>query len=90
MLVRSSFIKLAQVLASRPDLITKPYADEFKKLQDEVPPDRKSVVLGKSEDLGGRRINKKKKNNKAILPAPVPFAPANRNAFSARQRLDLR
>ncbi|MEC4686397.1 MAG: AarF/ABC1/UbiB kinase family protein [Nitrospirota bacterium] len=33
-----SFIKLAQVLASRPDLITKPFADEFKKLQDEVPP----------------------------------------------------
>lgn len=33
-----SFIKLAQLLASRPDLITKRYADEFKKLQDEVPP----------------------------------------------------
>ncbi|MBI5050951.1 MAG: AarF/ABC1/UbiB kinase family protein [Nitrospirae bacterium] len=33
-----SFIKLAQILSSRPDLITKAYADEFKKLQDEVPP----------------------------------------------------
>jgi ubiquinone biosynthesis protein len=33
-----SFIKLAQILSSRPDLITKPYADEFKKLQDRVPP----------------------------------------------------
>ncbi len=33
-----SFIKLGQLLASRPDLITKAYADEFKKLQDEVPP----------------------------------------------------
>ncbi|MBI5187453.1 MAG: AarF/ABC1/UbiB kinase family protein [Nitrospirae bacterium] len=33
-----SFIKLAQLLSSRPDLITKPFADEFKKLQDEVPP----------------------------------------------------
>ncbi|MEW6067994.1 MAG: AarF/ABC1/UbiB kinase family protein [Nitrospirota bacterium] len=33
-----SFIKLAQILSSRPDLITKPFADEFKKLQDEVPP----------------------------------------------------
>ena len=32
-----SFIKLAQLLSSRPDLITTPYADEFKKLQDEVP-----------------------------------------------------
>ncbi len=33
-----SFIKLAQLLASRPDLITAGYADEFKKLQDKVPP----------------------------------------------------
>jgi ubiquinone biosynthesis protein len=33
-----SFIKLAQLLSSRPDLITKEYADEFEKLQDKVPP----------------------------------------------------
>lgn len=33
-----SFIKLAQLLSSRPDLITPRYANEFKKLQDEVPP----------------------------------------------------
>ena len=33
-----SFIKLAQILSSRPDLITKMYSDEFKKLQDRVPP----------------------------------------------------
>ncbi|MGD0883526.1 MAG: AarF/UbiB family protein [Thermodesulfovibrionales bacterium] len=33
-----SFIKLAQILSSRPDLITVSYANEFKKLQDEVPP----------------------------------------------------
>ncbi len=31
-----SFIKLAQLLSSRPDLITSAYADEFKKLQDKV------------------------------------------------------
>jgi ubiquinone biosynthesis protein len=33
-----SFVKFAQILASRPDLITKQYSDEFKKLQDRVPP----------------------------------------------------
>ncbi len=33
-----SFIKLAQLLSSRPDLITVQFADELKKLQDEVPP----------------------------------------------------
>jgi ubiquinone biosynthesis protein len=33
-----SFIKLAQILSSRPDLITARFAEEFKKLQDEVPP----------------------------------------------------
>lgn len=33
-----TFIKLAQILSSRPDLITVRFANEFKKLQDEVPP----------------------------------------------------
>jgi len=33
-----SFIKLAQILSTRPDLITARFAEEFKKLQDEVPP----------------------------------------------------
>lgn len=33
-----TFIKLAQILSSRPDLITTQFANEFKKLQDEVPP----------------------------------------------------
>ncbi len=33
-----SFIKMAQILSSRPDLITREYADEFIKLQDKVPP----------------------------------------------------
>jgi len=33
-----SFIKLAQLLSTRPDLVTKQFADEFKKLQDNVPP----------------------------------------------------
>ncbi len=48
-----SFIKLAQLLSSRPDLITDKYANEFKKLQDEVPPypfeDAKKII---EEDLG--------------------------------------
>ncbi|RMG02353.1 MAG: AarF/ABC1/UbiB kinase family protein [Nitrospirae bacterium] len=48
-----SFIKLAQILSSRPDLITRAYADEFKKLQDEVPPFEFSDVLKiLEEDLG--------------------------------------
>jgi ubiquinone biosynthesis protein len=33
-----SFIKLAQLLSTRPDLITARYAEEFRKLLDEVPP----------------------------------------------------
>ena len=43
-----TFIKLGQLLSARPDLITKPFADEFKKLQDEVPPfparDAKKII----------------------------------------------
>lgn len=33
-----TFIKLGQVLSGRPDLVTVQFADEFKKLRDEVPP----------------------------------------------------
>jgi ubiquinone biosynthesis protein len=33
-----TFIKLAQLLSARPDLVTKQFANEFKKLQDDVPP----------------------------------------------------
>jgi ubiquinone biosynthesis protein len=33
-----TFIKLAQILSTRPDLITARYAEEFRKLLDEVPP----------------------------------------------------
>jgi len=33
-----TFIKLGQVLSGRPDLVTAPFAEEFKKLRDEVPP----------------------------------------------------
>lgn len=48
-----SFIKLAQILSARPDLITKAYADEFKKLQDEVPPFRfEEVRTIIQEELG--------------------------------------
>lgn len=33
-----SFIKLGQLLSARPDLVTKTFTDEFRKLLDEVPP----------------------------------------------------
>jgi ubiquinone biosynthesis protein len=33
-----TFIKLGQILSSRPDLVPPPFVDEFKRLQDEVPP----------------------------------------------------
>jgi len=33
-----TFIKLGQLLSGRPDLVTARFADEFKKLRDEVPP----------------------------------------------------
>ena len=48
-----TFIKFGQVLSGRPDLITVEFANEFKKLQDEVPPfpylDAKKII---ETDLG--------------------------------------
>ncbi|MBW1992666.1 MAG: AarF/ABC1/UbiB kinase family protein [Deltaproteobacteria bacterium] len=49
----TTFIKLAQILSTRPDLISPAYAEEFTKLQDQVPPlpfDQMEAVL--KEELG--------------------------------------
>lgn len=51
-----SFIKLAQILSSRPDLITKRYADEFKKLQDRVPPFPVEEAISIIEEETGKEI----------------------------------
>lgn len=52
-----SFIKLAQLLSTRPDLITKPFADEFKKLQDRVPPFPTAEARKIIEEETGRPID---------------------------------
>jgi ubiquinone biosynthesis protein len=51
-----SFIKLAQILSSRPDLITSRYADEFKKLQDRVPPFPTEEAISIIEEETGRKL----------------------------------
>ncbi len=51
-----SFIKLAQILSSRPDLITTRFADEFKKLQDRVPPFPAEEAFRIIEDETGKKI----------------------------------
>lgn len=49
----STFIKLGQLFASRPDLIGVTYAEEFKKLQDKIPPfDIKEVYEIIEKELG--------------------------------------
>jgi ubiquinone biosynthesis protein len=52
-----TFIKLGQLLSARPDLITKPFADEFKKLQDEVPPFPTQKAKQIIEEETGRSID---------------------------------
>lgn len=52
-----SFIKLAQLLSTRPDLITKQFADEFKKLQDSVPPFPADDAVKIIEQETGLQIN---------------------------------
>lgn len=52
-----SFIKFAQILSSRPDLITTAFADEFKKLQDEVPPFSSEAARNRIEEELGRPLS---------------------------------
>ncbi|GAB4484327.1 MAG: AarF/ABC1/UbiB kinase family protein [Thermodesulfovibrionales bacterium] len=52
-----SFVKLAQILSTRPDLITRQYADEFKKLQDRVPPFPTSDAIRIIEEELGFSLN---------------------------------
>jgi ubiquinone biosynthesis protein len=52
-----SFIKLAQILSTRPDLITRQFADEFKKLQDNVPPFPIAEVISIIEQETGLPID---------------------------------
>jgi ubiquinone biosynthesis protein len=52
-----SFIKLAQILSSRPDLITTRFAEEFKKLQDRVPPFPTDDAVRIIEQETGKRLD---------------------------------
>lgn len=50
-----AYIKLGQVLSTRPDLIPEPYVRELEKLQDDVPPiPYAQVVAAIESELGGR------------------------------------
>jgi predicted unusual protein kinase regulating ubiquinone biosynthesis (AarF/ABC1/UbiB family) len=40
-----TFIKLAQLLSSRADILPEPYLSEISKLQDQVPPDRPEAII---------------------------------------------
>jgi len=48
-----TFIKLGQLLSTRPDILTKEYARELSKLQDKVPPVSTEAIMGQIEgELG--------------------------------------
>ncbi|MGH7678508.1 MAG: ABC1 kinase family protein [Gemmatimonadaceae bacterium] len=53
-----AYIKLGQVLSTRPDLIPEPYVEELEKLQDEVPPILYESVAEVIENEFGTRISK--------------------------------
>jgi predicted unusual protein kinase regulating ubiquinone biosynthesis (AarF/ABC1/UbiB family) len=53
-----AYIKLGQVLSTRPDLLPKPYIDELEHLQDEVPPMPFEVVEKTIEEELHARISK--------------------------------
>ena len=52
----ATFIKLAQVLSNRPDMLPEPLIKEFEKLQDNVPPFEFSKVKRIIEQSPGKKI----------------------------------
>ena len=52
-----TFVKLGQILSTRPDLIPKEFIEEFKKLQDQVPAFDFSLVEKQFEKEFGKKIN---------------------------------
>jgi len=66
-----TFIKLGQLLSSRPDLVSIPYAEEFKKLQDRVHPFKTEQVYKIIEEELGVSIEKIFQN---IAPEPLGSA----------------
>jgi ubiquinone biosynthesis protein len=53
-----AYVKLGQVLSTRPDLLPEPYIRELEKLQDDVPPIRYEEVAEVIESELGARISK--------------------------------
>ena len=53
----ATFIKLAQILSNRPDMLPEPLIREFEKLQDKVPPFAFSKVKAIIEKETGKNIN---------------------------------
>ncbi len=53
-----AFVKLGQVLSTRPDLLPEPYIEELEKLQDDVPPIPVDQVEGIIEQELGARLSK--------------------------------
>jgi ubiquinone biosynthesis protein len=53
-----AYMKLGQVLSTRPDLLPEPYIRELEKLQDDVPPIPSDEVIGVIETELGARISK--------------------------------
>lgn len=52
-----TFVKLAQVLSNRPDIVPEPLVKEFEKLQDKVPPFEFAKVKAIVERETGKRLN---------------------------------
>ncbi|PLX73642.1 MAG: ubiquinone biosynthesis protein UbiB [Desulfuromonas sp.] len=52
-----TFVKLGQVLSTRPDLIPQEYAAEFSKLQDKVPPEKTDSIREQIELELGQPVN---------------------------------
>ncbi|MFW6060346.1 MAG: ABC1 kinase family protein [Phycisphaeraceae bacterium] len=85
-----TFIKLGQVLSMRPDLIPAAWAEEFAKLQDDVPPATPEAIQQRLDEEFGHRFEAMFESFDREPFAAASIAQTHRAVFRGGQRVVLK
>lgn len=85
-----TYVKMGQVLSTRPDLIPPEWAEEFKKLQDDVPGVEYDVIRAQLEAEFPGRVNKLFKKIEKVPLAAASMAQAHRATLQDGSKIVLK